>query len=171
MRLNSLRLSCGSKAGILILMAVLLSGCGFSLRGSDAITGNLPALRLNLQQPNSETARLLRRALNEAGVDLVNADVAAGDIPVLSIGAEQVTVQPVTVTPRARAAQYDIRIALPVTLTRGQNALLGPEDLVVQQLYFEDTENITGNQEEVAVIQSEMRRELVSRLLRRLESI
>ena len=154
-----------------------ITGCGFSLRGSAALSGTLPELQLNLQQPNSEIARLLSRALRDANVTLHDVGDSAVDsaidrtIPVLSIGAEQLRVQPITVTPRARAAQYDIRLALPVNLISGENNLLGPEELTIQQVYYENTGNITGAQEEIEVIQGEMRRALVNQLLRRLEAV
>jgi len=163
----------GISRGILLALLLLaVSGCGFSLRGSAALSGNLPELQLNLQQPNSEVARLLRRALQDANVSLgeFTESSANSDIPVLSVGAEQLVVQPITVTARARAAQYDIQIALPVNLIRGEDNLLGPEELTIQQVYYENTGNITGTQEEIEVIQGEMRRALITQLLRRLEA-
>ena len=79
-----------SQAIVLALLVLAVSGCGFSLRGAAALSGNLPELQLNLQQPNSETARLLRRALEDANVIL--SDMSEGSIdsatPVLSVGAE-----------------------------------------------------------------------------------
>ena len=152
---------------------LILAGCGFSLRGSTVLSGDLPQLQLNLQQPNSEIAQLLSRALADANVSTLESPEYSADavIPVLSVGAEQLTVQPVTVTPRARAAQYDIRISLPVSLIRGEATLLGPEEMTVQQVYYENTGNITGTQEEIKIIQGEMRRELVNQLLRRLEAV
>jgi LPS-assembly lipoprotein len=161
------------RGAILTLLTIAVTGCGFSLRGSTALSGNLPELQLNLQQPNSEVARLLRRALEDANVVLhdINEDTLSTTVPLLSVGAEQLVVQPITVTPRARAAQYDIRITLPVNLSSGESNLLGPELLTVQQTYYENTGNITGTQEEIEVIQDEMRRGLVTQLLRRLEAI
>jgi LPS-assembly lipoprotein len=161
------------RGAILALLTITVTACGFSLRGSAALSGNLPELQLNLQQPNSEVARLLRRALEDANVVLHDLDDEnpSAAVPVLSVGAEQLVVQPITVTPRARAAQYDIRISLPVNLSNGETTLLGPEQLTIQQTYYENTGNIAGTQEEIEVIQDEMRRGLVTQLLRRLEAI
>ena len=157
---------------LLALLMLAVSSCGFSLRGSTALSGNLPELQLYLQQPNSEVAQMLRRALQDANVILTDVDVdsVGSAIPTLSVGAEQLVVRPITVTPSARAAQYDIRMALPVNLVSGGNNLLGPEELTIQQVYYENTGNITGTQEEIEVIQGEMRRTMISQLLRRLEA-
>ena len=46
-----------------------------------------------------------------------------------------------------------------------------PETLFVERMYFEDIENISGNQQEIELIRAEMRRELVNQLMRRLEAV
>lgn len=86
----------------------------------------------------------------------------------LSVTDEQVASRPVTVNPRARAAQYELRMSVTIALGRDARYLIEPEPLVVQRVYFEDIENITGNREEVEIISAEMRRELVNQLMRRL---
>ena len=45
-----------------------------------------------------------------------------------------------------------------------------PEALFVDRIFFEDIQNITGNQEEIRIISSEMRQDLVSQVIRRIES-
>jgi LPS-assembly lipoprotein len=161
------------RGAILMLLALAVTSCGFSLRGSSTLAGNLPELKLNLQQPNSEVARLLRRALEDANVVLhdINDEPLDNTVPVLNVGAEQLIVRPITMTAQARAAQYDIRISLLVNLSSGDSNMLGPEQLSVQQIYYENTGNIVGTQEEIEVIQEEMRRGLVIQILRRLEAI
>ena len=161
------------RGAILMLLALAVTRCGFSLRDSSMLAGNLPELKLNLQQPNSEVARLLRRALEDANVVLhdINDEPLDNTVPVLNVGAEQLIVRPITMTAQARAAQYDIRISLLVNLSSGDSNMLGPEQLSVQQIYYENTGNIVGTQEEIEVIQEEMRRGLVIQILRRLEAI
>ena len=60
-----------------------------------------------------------------------------------------------------------------ITIALGQSTgyIIEPESLVVQRIYFEDIENISGNREEVEIISAEMRRELVNQLMRRLEAV
>jgi outer membrane lipopolysaccharide assembly protein LptE/RlpB len=115
----------------------------------------------------------LRRALEDANVVLhdINDEPLDNTVPVLNVGAEQLIVRPITMTAQARAAQYDIRISLLVNLSSGDSNMLGPEQLSVQQIYYENTGNIVGTQEEIEVIQEEMRRGLVIQILRRLEAI
>jgi outer membrane lipopolysaccharide assembly protein LptE/RlpB len=74
------------------------------------------------------------------------------------------------VNPRARAAQYDIRLSVPVSLVRAGEFLITEQNLMVERRHFEDIANIAGNREEVEIIAAEMRRDLVNQLMRRLEA-
>lgn len=160
----------------LIFAALNLSACGFALRGNENFATGLTSLHLSLEQPNSEFSRLLRDSLESAGVtinliDSIGTAEAESGIAILQLTNEDVISRPVTVNARARAAQYELRMS--ITLALGQNAsyLIEPESLVVQRIYFEDIENISGNREEVEIISAEMRRELVVQLMRRLEAV
>lgn len=156
----------------LLVMITVLSACGFSLRGGDALSG-YESLQLALVEPNGEFARLLLRSLDTSGVraDIVEVDAADPAIPLLGIGAERAASRPVTVNPRARAAQYEIRLSVDILLRQGDNELIPLETLSQERTYFEDIENIAGNQEEVQIITAEMRRELANQLLRRLQAV
>lgn len=148
---------------------MVLTSCGYSLRSNDVLTSKFDTLNLSLAQPNGEMAQLLRRNLEIAAVN-VDSDSSNDATPVLHLGAEQLLARPITVNPQARAAQYELTVAVTASLTRGTEILMAPETLQIQRNYFEDIENIAGNQTEMALIASEMRRELINQLLRRLEA-
>jgi len=156
----------------ILLGSLILSGCGYSLRGAESLSTSLPNLQLNLQNPNSEFSRLLRRSLDTAGVALSDGGMDSANIAAsrLSVTDLRVQNQPVSVNPAARAAQYEIRLSIDIQLFNGEQELIPRETLTVERSYFEDIENIAGNQEEVEIITSEMRRELVNLLIRRLQA-
>jgi LPS-assembly lipoprotein len=166
---------------LLLLLLMSMSSCGFSLRGTDVLASSFGALQLELEQPNSEFSRLLQRSLEVANIDTsadsVNdndddssAGSATPEAPRLFVSAERAISRPVSINPRARAAQHEVRLAVDISLQQGNKVLLAPETLVVERSYFEDIENIAGNQEEIQIITTEMRRDLVNQLLRRLEA-
>ena len=156
---------------LVLALALLLQCCGFALRGSDAISANFATLALDLQQPQSELSRLLQRSLDMADVELATrADARDSDMPLLVVANERVSNRPVSINPRARASQVEIRLSIDITLTRADVDLIPTETLMVDRTYFQDIENIAGNQEEVQIITAELRRELVNQLMRRLES-
>lgn len=160
---------------ILTLFALMLAinSCGYSLRGSDVLTTNFSDLQLFSEQPNTEFSRLLRRSLDSADVNVILADPnnAEAETPMLGIANEQIVSRPVTINPRARAAQIELRLSVTIALMLGEQALIAPETLFVERIYFQDIENISGNQEEAEIISAEMRRELINQIMRRLAAV
>ena len=125
------------------------------------------------QQPASELSRLILRSLESSGVDVQLLDSVEADTEQLTliVSGEQIISRPITVNPRARAAQHELRLEMEIALGRDKQYLISPETLFVERVYFEDIENISGNQEEVEIITSEMRRELGNQLIRRLSAV
>ena len=161
------------KTFILSALLLALSSCGFSLRGSDVLSANFSELQLYSEQPNSELSRLLRRSLDGAAVDVTEAALGEADsnIALLGIANEQLISRPVTINPRARAAQIELRLSVDMALMLGEQALSESETLFVERTYFQDVENISGNQEEAEIISAEMRRELINQMMRRVAAI
>lgn len=154
-------------------LLLILSSCGFSLRGSDVLSTNFSELQIYSDQPNSELTRQLRRSLNGAEVNIteVGLNEADSNIALLAIVNEQLINRPVTINPRARAAQIELRLSVDIALMHDEQTLLEPETLFVERIYFQDVENISGNQEEAEIISTEMRRELINQMMRRLAAI
>jgi len=151
---------------------IALNQCGFTLRSNEVISSRFNSIQLNLQPPNSELSRLLRRRLDIAGVEtqLLTTNSPNINQPILVISDEQMTSRPVTFNPRARTAQQEMRLSITILFEQGEQMLIKPETLFVERTYFEDVENIAGNQEEVVIIRAEMRGELVNQIMRRLEA-
>ena len=154
-------------------LLLVLSSCGFSLRGSDVLSTNFTELQFYSEQPNSDLARLLRRSLGSAqvNVSLVNLGEEDSNVVLLGIANESLVSRPVTINPRARAAQIELRLSVDMALLLDEQTLLEPETLFVERTYFQDVENISGNQEEAEIISAEMRRELINQMMRRLAAI
>lgn len=154
---------------VIILLPVVLNSCGFTLRGGNSISSSFSGLALDLDQPNSEFSRLLRRSLQVAGVD-TSLSASSPDSAVLRVSNERLVNRAVTVNPRARAAQYELRLSVDIAIERANASILAPQTLTVERTYFEDIANIAGTRDEVEIITNEMRRDLVDQLLRRLEA-
>jgi len=165
----------GTTLRTLVLSTLLLavSGCGFSLRGNDVLSANFSELQFYSEQANSELARLLRRSLEGAEVNVTVVALGEEDssVTLLGIASEQLVNRPVTINPRARAAQIELRLSVDMAVMLGGQTLLEPETLFVERTYFQDVENISGNQEEAEIIAAEMRRELINQMMRRLVAI
>jgi len=153
---------------LLLVLALSVQACGFTLRGNDAIVSSFDNLNLELAQPQSEFSALLQRSLRAAGVSLSSEQLKTA--PTLKVSDEQISTRPVSINPRARASQVELRLSVNIALTVGGNPTIPDETLTVVRTYFQDIENIAGNQEEAQIIANELRQELVNQLMRRLES-
>ena len=161
----SLRLSC---LVFLCLTVGGLSGCGYTLRGSDLPPLDISAIVLQTEQPNLDLPRLLRRRLSGAGVTVL--DRADGNAPLLQLGEITQDSRPVSVSTAATAAQYEIAMSLRVSLSRADGQPIVNQTMSVERRHTETLDLIAGSQEEVNIILSEMRGELVLQILRVLEA-
>jgi len=148
----------------LIGLSLVLSACGFALRGTQQAPVAIDTVVLR-GDVSSALTRQLREALESVGVTTV---IAQSANYVLTIGPEQLNSRTLSVNGRAQAAQYELQMAVEATLERGDTLLLPPEIISVERSYFEDTANIAGSNAERELLQNEMRQELVDRLVRRL---
>ena len=159
---------------IIPFVVVLLNSCGYSLRGSQLRNANLDVLNLNFSQPNGNLARNLERNLVATGLNIESqVNISKPTQPrqlTLTVSAEETSIRPVSINPRARAAQYEIRLSIVIRLEAENEIKIESDILSVERTYFEDIENIVGNQEEVQIIISEMRQNLITQVMRRLES-
>ncbi|MEC8357626.1 MAG: LPS assembly lipoprotein LptE [Pseudomonadota bacterium] len=151
-----------------MVLALSVQACGFTLRGNNAIVSSFDNLNLELAKPQSELSALLQRSLRAAGVSLPSEQLKTA--PTLKVSNEQLSTRPVSINPRARASQVELRLSVNIALTVGGKPIIPDETLTVIRTYFQDIENIAGNQEEALIIANELRQELINQLMRRLES-
>lgn len=153
---------------MILCLSLLLTGCGFALRSSEQATLPITTVQLLSPEQNGAFVQQLRAALAAADVVASADNVQASYI--LSVGEEQTSTRTASVNSRARAAQYDLQLAVMVQLDSAGVTLFGPETLSVQRSYYEDIANIAGSNEEMELLRTEMRQELVDQLLRRMRA-
>ncbi|MFZ8977769.1 MAG: hypothetical protein ACO2Y9_11805, partial [Pseudohongiellaceae bacterium] len=112
-----------------MVLAFSLQACGFTLRGNDAIVSGFDNLNLELAQPQSELSALLQRSLRAAGVSLSSEQLKTA--PTLKVSNEQVSTRPVSINPRARASQVELRISVNIALTVSGTPTIPDETLTV----------------------------------------
>ncbi|ART79815.1 LPS-assembly lipoprotein LptE [Oceanisphaera avium] len=100
------------KASVLVLLTLLLVGCGFQLRGGDNLAPELHKLAL-VGDNKSQFYRLVSARLKRAGAELV--PVSAG-VPILSIQGLGQGNTVASVNDRANALEYATRFGTRFTL-------------------------------------------------------
>ncbi len=149
-----------------LMVAVLLAGCGFQLRGTINLPPDWQELHLQTASPNSELSRALRDGAARAGINWV--DLSDANY-IVYLGNEQFRRRNLTIASNARAAEFELEMSTNMRVTDRQGNVLLPETEVKNvQIITNDPENIAGKAEEARLLRDEMRTLLVQDLLRKL---
>lgn len=146
--------------------AVLLSACGFQLRGTGTNELSIKEMNVTARDAYGPTVVQLRRSLENSGVR-----VGAGAPYTLDLIDERASQRTASYSGSARSAEYELTSALQYEI-RGQNNLALLDDKIeVQKTYVHDGNNLTGSDQEADQVRREMRNELVQRMMLRLQQI
>ena len=147
-----------------VVLATLLgvAGCGFQLRGTEA--GGLESLNIMGASAAPLTSKSFRQALEDRDVQIVPAGAGVISVHMLD---ERSHRRSVATTDVFDAAEYELRLELDVSISRGENFLLEDATLVSQRVYAVDSGNLSGSYEEQALLLSDMRVNLAEQLIRR----
>ena len=147
------------------MLAILLgvAGCGFQLRGTDS--GGLESLNIIGAAAAPLTARSFRQALKDRDIQIVPAGAGVVSVHILD---ERSHRRSVATTDVFDAAEYELRLELDVSISRGESFLLEDATLISQRVYAVDSNNLSASYEEQALLLSEMRVNLAEQLIRRI---
>lgn len=149
---------------VVIGLAVLLSACGFQLRGTGSAEFALKEIDLQARNAYGDTAKQLQQLLQNSGVK-----VHSGAPYLLNLTNEQERQRTSARTSSARSAEYELTTTLDYEIRGEKNMLLLKDQLEVQSFYVHDENNLIGSGQESAQVRQEMRRELIQQLSLRLQ--
>lgn len=147
-------------------LAFLMSACGFHLRGTGTMKMALNELDFAARDSLSPLAKQVKESLANNKVD-----VLSNAAYTLYIGAEGNTQRTASFTAGTRSAEYTMTSSVDYELRSGNLPALLQDRLEVQRTYAYNQDNITGSGQEAALLREEMRRELVTQLMMRLQAI
>lgn len=153
------------KRNLLVMgLAVMLSACGFHLRGTGTNELTVKELDLTARNAYGETVTLLRDALRSSGVN-----VHAGSPYKLVLTNEQENQRAASYAGSARSVEYELNTMLSYEIQGHNDTSLLADKLEVRKIYVHDGNNITGSGQEATQIRKEMRRDLVQNMMLRLQ--
>jgi LPS-assembly lipoprotein len=149
---------------LVIGLAVLLSACGFQLRGTGTAEFAIKEIDLQARNAYGDTVKQLKRLLENSGVKVHN-----GAPYRLFLANEKETQRTASVTSSARSAEYELNTQLDYEIRGEKNLLLLSDKLEVRSIYVHDENNLIGSGQESAQLRQEMRRELIQQMSLRLQ--
>ena len=150
-------------------MALVLSACGFALRGTGGVTVSEEwrSMYLVTSNPNSEFSREVKTRFAANGVEW-NEDSKSANYSVV-LGPERFSQRNLSLNSEARAAEFELtmRSTFSVLNANGQKVMPDTTASVVKQME-NDPQNVVGKAEEIRILKAEMRRELAQQIMRRI---
>lgn len=155
------------KRNLLVMgLAVLLSACGFQLRGTGTDELAIKELDLSARNAYGETVTQLRQVLEGSGVKVYN-----GAPYKLVLTNEQESQRILSYAGASSTGEYQVTTVLNYDIRgRGDLPLLS-DKLEVQKIYMHDGSNLAGSDQEAATARAEGRREMVQRMMLRLQQL
>ena len=155
------------KRNLLVMgLAVLLSACGFQLRGTGTNEMAIRELDLSARNAYGETVTQLRQVLQSSGVK-----VYAGAPYKLVLTDEQESQRILSYAGAGRTGEYQVSTVLSYDIRGAQGLPLLSDKLEVQKIFIHDGNNLVGSDQEANTARTETRRELVQRMMLRLSQL
>jgi len=155
------------KRNLLVMgLAVLLSACGFQLRGTGTTELAIKELDVSARNAYGETVTQLRQVLQGSGVK-----VYTGAPYKLVLTDEQENQRILSYAGAGRTGEYQVTTVLNYDIRGEHDLSLISDKLEVQKIFIHDGNNLVGSDQEAATAQVETRRELVQRMILRLQQI
>lgn len=145
-------------------LAVLLSACGFQLRGTGDTAFTLNELDVQARNAYGDTLKDVRKALRNR-----NVNVHAGAPYRLVLVSERDEQRTASYTSSARSAEYEKTITLDYEIRSASDLPLLRNSLEIQRVYVQDGNNLIGSEQEAMQVHKEMRSDLVQRLIQQLQ--
>lgn len=157
-------------ATAMVMLVVLLSACGFQLRGEARLPDAMARTWLAVPDANSIFVRELSLRLQADGVELVSEPEA--DVAVLRIFRERLQSQPLTISGQARVREFVLVFELDFALEDAAGeSLITRETLRLTREYSFDEQAILAATREEEFLRADLRRAMAAQLLRRLEAV
>lgn len=159
MRINAL---------VLIAATLLLSACGFALRGSTGIASTLQPIYVGGSRDSQELQQALRRQLQ---INQVGTTRKRGQAQLIAeVQLLRYDKRSIALDREARDAEYALFERARLSLFSPQGQLLkGPVVLEQRRLVVNDANNPVGEETESSIVRAEMREQLSIRLAQQLE--
>jgi LPS-assembly lipoprotein len=146
------------------VIALLLTACGYHLRGAYQLPKELKAV--HLQGESSELREQFNRILQSSAGQLASSPEKAGIV--VRFFNEKMQRRVLSLSARGRANEFELDYRLEYELANAGNAILLPRQaLEVRREYFNDQQDIIAKDNEEKVIRNEMYQQAVRTIINR----
>lgn len=156
------------KLSPLLVLALLLSGCGFHLRQSVALPESMQHIHLTVNN-GGDLQRNLARALRNSGITVE--DSSGPGVAELAVPQASFSTDSLSISGGARVTEYSVHYQVKVSVSDSAGRVLLPlQDIQMSREYSYDATNTIGNDAQVQEIQRSLVDDMVQSILFRLQA-
>ena len=154
------------RSPLVVILALVLAGCGFALRGSQPLPASLERPYIETGREGARLARELRRQFEVAGArPLARDDDASAVVRILENDTGQ---RILSVTTTGGPEEYEVFHIVRFEVDVDGRRVFGPQDLRLTRDYTFDKNDVLGKRQEYDTLSAALRKEMASLMLRRL---
>jgi len=147
----------------LLAAALLLSGCGYHLRGASVET-SIPSAYVHGSE-GVEATDDLKRALRQSGVQIL--DTVADATVTIDLMQQTQSTRTLSYTDRATTAESQLELAIRFKIVGSAEKELLPERWArATRTYLVDTNNLVGSNQQQVLMDSELKSDVVQQIMR-----
>jgi LPS-assembly lipoprotein len=159
------RLTVGS-----LIVAGLITGCGFHLQGSAPLPSSLAVARIDTSDTQSDFYFGLRKALTAAGTR-IDDDSHDDSTAVIHILTDSAAERILSVSTLNVPTEYELTYVLKFSVTSGPHELIAAEEHRLVRDYSYSESELLAKEREKSILSAALANELVSVVMRRLSSL
>ena len=153
--------------GLILLM--LVTSCGFKLRGAYQLPVAMQTTYVDSAQKNSTLTRALIRSLKASNIKI--ATQSADNIAILKLSKETRNKRIVSVDANGRAREYTLTYSIGFHVkAQGAGFEIENQDISISRDFVFDTEDVLGNSRGESQLYEEMQQDVIRLILLRLQS-
>ena len=153
-----------------LALALVLSACGFRLRDALALPADLGPVRVASTDRYSSLADSLTQSIRRAGAQIAAADDDTATV--VDILSERWGDTPLSVDQFGRAQEFSLRYAVVFEVRKADGTTPVPRQAVeLSRDYISNPVNSIGTEGERELLARELRREMTSSIIRRLDTV
>lgn len=155
---------------IALLVALLVSSCGWHLRGANNTPQDIDSIYIGGKHRNGELARELGRALVSQGVAVKeNSNEAKYGLIIIN---EQHNRRTATVSGSARISEQELTESVDYSVLNSDGSTALPlTTATVERIFEYNEDNVLATDDEARLLRREMQRDLIRQIMNRLQSL
>jgi LPS-assembly lipoprotein len=156
-------------SALAIVMAALISGCGFHLQGREPLPDSLKAAYVQATDPQTDFVQDLRKALLRSGVrPPLQKDKASA---IVYITKDEVIRRTLSVSANNQPNEYEVTYNVRFSVSVGDKELLAPQDVSSTRSYSFSESLLLAKEHEESILRQAMAHDLADIVMRQLSSL